>query len=124
MVLEEVELVNIEKINLDNAIEIHQIDNLNSYSSLFIVDNEVIKIYTDQYDKVKFNIINLKQLIKKKKYLSKIKELVLPNQLINKENQVIGFTMPYIKGLTLEQIINNNLYTKEQIKEIFLKILK
>ena len=123
MVLEEVELVNIEKINLDNAIEIHQIDNLNSYSSLFIVDNEVIKIYTDQYDKVKFNIINLKQLIKKKKYLSKIKELVLPNQLINKENQVIGFTMPYIKGLTLEQIINNNLYTKEQIKEIFLKIL-
>ena len=112
MVLEEVELVNIEKINLDNAIEIHQIDNLNSYSSLFIVDNEVIKIYTDQYDKVKFNIINLKQLIKKKKYLSKIKELVLPNQLINKENQVIGFTMPYIKGLTLEQIINNNLYTK------------
>ena len=118
MVLEEVELVNIEKINLDNAIEIQQVDNLNSYSLLFIVDNEVIKIYTDQYDKVKFNIINLKQLIKKKKYLSKIKELVLPNQLINKENQVIGFTMPYIKGLTLEQIINNNLYTKEQIKEI------
>lgn len=124
MALEEIEHVNIRKINLDNAIEIHQVDNLNSYSSLFIVNNEVIKIYTDQYDKVKFNIINLKQLIKKKKYLSKIKELVLPNQLINKENQVIGFTMPYIKGLTLEEIIDNKLYTKEQIKEIFLKILK
>lgn len=123
MALEEIELVNIKMINLKDSIKIQQENNFNSYSSLFIVDNEVIKIYTDRYDKVKFNIINLKQLIKKKKYLRKIKELVLPNKLIKHKNNIVGFSMPYIKGLTLEEIINNNSYSEKEIEEIFIKIL-
>ena len=32
--------------------------------------------------------------------------------------------MPYIEGLTLEEIINNNSYSEKEIKEIFIKILK
>ena len=32
--------------------------------------------------------------------------------------------MPYIKGLTLEKIINNNSCSEKEIKEIFIKILK
>lgn len=124
MALEEIELVNIKMINLKDGIKIQQENNFNSYSSLFIVDNEVIKIYTDRYDKVKFNIITLKSLIEKEKYLRKIKELVLPNKLIKHKNNIVGFSMPYIKGLTLEKIINNNSCSEKEIKEIFIKILK
>ena len=124
MALEEIELVNIKMINLKDGIKIQQENNFNSYSSLFIVDNEVIKIYTDQYDKVKFNIITLKSLFEKEKYLRKIKELVLPNKLIKHKNNIVGFSMPYIKGLTLEKIINNNSCSEKEIKEIFIKILK
>lgn len=123
MVLEEIELVNIKMLNLKDGIKIQQENNFNSYSSLFIVDNEVIKIYTDRYDKVKFNVITLKLLFKKEKYLRKIKELVLPNKLIKHKNNIVGFSMPYIKGLTLEEIINNNSYSEKEIEEIFIKIL-
>ena len=124
MALEEIELVNIKMLNLKDGIKIQQENNFNSYSSLFIVDNEVIKIYTDRYDKVKFNIITLKSLFEKEKYLRKIKELVLPNKLIKHKNNIVGFSMPYIKGLTLEEIINNNSCSEKEIKEIFIKILK
>ena len=117
------ELVNIKMINLKDGIKIQQENNFNSYSSLFIVDNEVIKIYTDRYDKVKFNIITLKSLFEKEKYLRKIKELVLPNKLIKHKNNIVGFSMPYIEGLTLEEIINNNSYSEKEIEEIFIKIL-
>lgn len=123
MALEEIELVNIKMINLKDSIKIQQENNFNSYSSLFIVDNEVIKIYTDRYDKVKFNVITLKLLFKKEKYLRKIKELVLPNKLIKHKNNIVGFSMPYIEGLTLEEIINNNSYSEKEIEEIFIKIL-
>lgn len=123
MALEEIELVNIKMLNLKDGIKIQQENNFNSYSSLFIVDNEVIKIYTDRYDKVKFNIITLKSLFEKEKYLRKIKELVLPNKLIKHKNNIVGFSMPYIEGLTLEEIINNNSYSEKEIEEIFIKIL-
>lgn len=123
MASEEIELVNIKMLNLKDGIKIQQENNFNSYSSLFIVDNEVIKIYTDRYDKVKFNVITLKLLFKKEKYLRKIKELVLPNKLIKHKNNIVGFSMPYIKGLTLEEIINNNSYSEKEIEEIFIKIL-
>lgn len=121
--MEEIELVNIKMLNLKDGIKIQQENNFNSYSSLFIVDNEVIKIYTVRYDKVKFNIITLKSLFEKEKYLRKIKELVLPNKLIKHKNNIVGFSMPYIKGLTLEEIINNNSYSEKEIEEIFIKIL-
>ena len=123
MASEEIELVNIKMLNLKDGIKIQQENNFNSYSSLFIVDNKVIKIYTDRYDKVKFNIITLKSLFEKEKYLRKIKELVLPNKLIKHKNNIVGFSMPYIKGLTLEEIINNNSYSEKEIEEIFIKIL-
>lgn len=123
MASEGTELVNIKMLNLKDGIKIQQENNFNSYSSLFIVDNKVIKIYTDRYDKVKFNIITLKSLFKKEKYLRKIKELVLPNKLIKHKNNIVGFSMPYIKGLTLEEIINNNSYSEKEIEEIFIKIL-
>lgn len=123
MASEEIELVNIKMLNLKDGIKIQQENNFNSYSSLFIVDNEVIKIYTDRYDKVKFNVITLKLLFKKEKYLRKIKELVLPNKLIKHKNNIVGFSMPYIEGLTLEEIINNNSYSEKEIEELFIKIL-
>lgn len=102
---------------------IEQTDNFNSYSELFIKDNEVIKIYTDCYDRVKYNIVILKDLLKRRRELSKIKELVLPNNLINYKNNTIGFSMNYIEGLTLEDIINKNIYDKEEIEKVFIKIL-
>ena len=111
----------IEKISSN---EIEQKDNFNSYSSLFIYEEKVYKIYEDCFDKVKYNLEILKLLLKYKVYLKNIKELVLPEQLLSYKGHIIGFIMPYIKGNTLYDIINSKSYSTEYIKTIFIKIVK
>ena len=100
-----------------------QEDNFNSYSELFIHNNEVIKIYNDIDSYSKHNISVINNILNKKDYLKKIDGLVLPNNLLIYNNNIVGFSMPYIKGITLDNIINNNLYDEDTIKEIFINIL-
>ena len=100
-----------------------QYDNYNSYSELFIHNNEIIKIYNNIDSFSKHNINVIKNILNKKNYLKKINGLVLPNNLLIYNNHIVGFSMPYIKGTTLNDIINNNLYDEDTIKEIFIKLL-
>lgn len=118
----ELDILNNTEIFNDDSF-IHQEDNNNSYSYLFIHNNEVLKIYIDKFEVVKDNIKVLKQ-ISKTKELKNIKELVLPNYLVSYKNQVVGYSMPYIKGQTLDEIIKNDIYDVNTIKNIFKKILE
>ena len=103
--------------------KIIQTDNFNSNSDLYINGNEVYKIYNKNNAKTEYNLRVINDIFKHYKSLSNIKELVLPKKLLTKNGKVVGFTMDYIKGYTLYEIINNNLLSKNEIKEIFIKIL-
>ena len=83
-----------------------QFDNYNSYSELFIHNNEIIKIYNEKNNYSEFNINVVKNILNKKSFLKEIKGLVLPNNLLIYNNQIVGFSMPYINGITLQEIIN------------------
>lgn len=98
--------------------------NSNSYSELFICDDEVYKIYTKDFDLVEQNINILDNIFAKYNGLSNIKELVLPNKYLLYNGHIVGFTMPYIKGKTFFDIMNEKKYDKEYIKNIFIKLIK
>ena len=102
---------------------IEQPDNYNRNSEIFVNGSEVYKIYNNQEAMYHYNIKVVKELLKRKRLLSSIPELVLPNELLIYNQDIVGFTMPYIKGLTLDSIINNNLFSDEEIKVIFKKVL-
>lgn len=98
--------------------------NLNSYSELFICDDDVYKIYTKDFDLVEQNINILNNIFTKYNELSNIKELVLPNKYLLYNSHIVGFTMPYIKGKTFFDIMNDKKYDREYIKNIFIKLIK
>ena len=100
-----------------------QFDNYNSYSELFIHNNEIIKIYNEKNNYSEFNINVVKNILNKKSFLKEINGLVLPNNLLIYNNQIVGFSMPYINGITFQDIINNNIYDDETIKKLFIKVL-
>lgn len=103
---------------------IRQDGNSNSYSELFICDDDVYKIYTKDFNLVEQNINILDNIFTKYNDLSNIKELVLPNKYLLYNNHVVGFTMPYIKGKTFFDITNDKKYDREYIKNIFIKLIK
>ena len=97
-----------------------QENNLNSYSMVSIFNDEVYKIYIREDFKSKQNI----KIVKKEfaySYLRKFEELVLPNSIIKYNNHIVGFTMPYINGVTLSKLYNCN--DKELLKNVFYQIL-
>ena len=119
---------NIKVINdeyLDKVFEnrIIQPDNTNRNSEIFIYNSKVLKIYTKDSKQTNYNINNIKEIFKKYKYLKNIKELVLPTDILKYNKDIIGFSMPYIKGITLDEIIKNNLLSDSEIKQIFIKLL-
>lgn len=103
--------------------KIIQYDNSNRNSEVFIHDNKVLKIYTEIDKRYKHNLEVIKEIFKKQKYLKNIKELVLPQDIIFYNNNIVGFTMALINGITLDKAINDNLLTEDEIKNIFIKIL-
>lgn len=97
-----------------------QENNLNSYSMVSIFGDEVYKIYIKEDFKSKQNI----KIVKKEfaySYLRNFEELVLPNSIIKYNNHIVGFTMPYINGLTLSKLYNCN--DKKLLKNVFYQIL-
>lgn len=97
-----------------------QENNLNSYSMVSIFGDEVYKIYIKEDFKSKQNI----KIVKKEfaySYLRNFEELVLPNSIIKYNNHIVGFTMPYIKGVTLSKLYNCN--DKKLLKNVFYQIL-
>lgn len=97
-----------------------QENNLNSYSMVSIFGDEVYKIYIKEDFKSKQNI----KIVKKEfaySYLRNFEELVLPNSIIKYNNHIVGFTMPYINGVTLSKLYNCN--DKKLLKNVFYQIL-
>ncbi len=87
--------------------EISQANNYNAYTRLFIVGNEtVVKLYVSSPELAEKNIHNL-LLMRERSDLDKLKELALPTALISVENKIVGYMMPYIKGITLEDFLHN-----------------
>lgn len=62
------------------------------------------KQYVIQNELSRKNITNL-LLITKNKNLRKLPEVVFPLEIVKKSNVVLGYTMPYIKGKTLEEYL-------------------
>lgn len=103
---------------------IEQTGNFNSYSELFIYENEVYKIYMDNQELSSQNIETLKYIFKYEKELSSIKEIVLPTSFLVYNNNMVGFKMPYIKGILLLDLLQDNNIGTETKKMYFLEILK
>ena len=104
-------------------VRIIQCDNHNANAELFIHDDLVFKIYHGDNTYNKFNINVINNIFSKLSFFKKINELVLPKDLIIYNNNIVGFSMPYINGITLEEIINENLYSDYDIKKIFINLL-
>lgn len=101
-----------------------QNDNYNANSTLFIHNGSVIKIYDGDDTRNKYNISVINDVFSKLPHLKTIKELVLPEELLIYNGHTVGFSMSYIKGITLKEIIDNNLYNDAAIKNIFVELLR
>lgn len=116
--------INLKDNSLKNVLKtkIVQKDNYNSNSELFIYNDLVLKIYDDSiYSSFNIDVIN--KINTRKSFLNNIEELVLPKDLVIYNNRIVGFSMPYIEGITLDTIIEEELYSEEEMKKIFFSIL-
>ena len=102
---------------------ISQEGNLNANSELFIDGDKILKIYFGEDKLNKYNLSVIRNIFRKKEYLNKIDELVLPLDLLIYNGKTVGFSMPYIQGNTLYDIIRYNLLDEEEIKRIFIKLV-
>ena len=101
--------------------KIIQTDNFNSYSELFIYGNDVYKIYVSNPELSEQNLEMLNLLFEFKNELSQIKEIVLPNNILVYNNHLVGFTMPFIEGTLLIDLLQN--INHETAKSIFIRLL-
>jgi hypothetical protein len=95
--------------------------NFNGNSELFIYQDQVLKIYSNNEEQ---NLHIVKLALERKDKLKRIKELVLPNEFIIYCDHIIGFSMPYIKGITLNKAINDNTYDNNTMYDIFIRLLE
>jgi hypothetical protein len=98
-----------------------QYDNYNSNSELFINGDTIFKIYNGDSELDTFNKSVIKNIFNKYKYLSNINELVIPSSILIYNNHIVGFSMPYIEGNSLEEIINKD--KDYDMKNIFNSLL-
>lgn len=101
-----------------------QENNFNSNSELFVLNDQVLKIYNENDKSKKYNLDTIKQVMKRQKYLNKIPELVLPTELITYNNNVVGFSMPFINGECLEDILKDNSLNSDGLYIIFIELLE
>ena len=111
----------IEKIFVNRII---QSENFNSYSELFIYNNEVYKIYLKNPELSKQNIDTIIKLFEYKNEVSQIKEIVLPRKLLVYNNQIVGYKMPLIKGKLLIDVLQYEKLDKTTIKSYFIQLLR
>ena len=87
--------------------EISQENNLNATARLYIQENGLVyKEYFDFNELTRKNIENL-LVIAKTPQLKTIGELAFPEEIIEKDGRVIGYTMPYCPGRQLLDYIND-----------------
>lgn len=88
--------------------EISQENNPNATARLFIQDNGLLyKEYFNFNELTQKNIENL-LVIAQTPQLQTIRALTLPVKIVRKSGRVIGYTMPYHKGRTLWDFVNDD----------------
>lgn len=92
---------------LEGKEEISQENNFNAYTRLFITDEKtVIKLYVSSPERAQRNIENL-MLLRNRNDLENLCELVMPTSLISIQNKIVGFSMPYIQGCSLNTFLSD-----------------
>lgn len=99
--------------------EIPQTDNINANARLWIQpDDTVLKQYVVFDDITKKNIQILTQVSKMRR-LRTIEQLVLPLHIVYTGKDIVGYTMPYCSGITLEEAIVSGHYSPQCILAAF-----
>ena len=117
MIINDNELKNIFKNR------IIQENNCNANSEIILYNNEILKIYLNNQKMIDHNLNVIKQLFNNYFELISIKELVLPKEYIFYNNKIVGYSMPYINGLSLHEIIENNSLYTSYMRLIFIRLL-
>jgi hypothetical protein len=87
--------------------EISQENNLNATARLYIQENGLVyKEYFNFNELTRKNIENL-LVIARSAQMEAIEELAFPQEIIEKNGQVIGYTMPYYPGRMLLDYVND-----------------
>lgn len=112
--------------NLKTLFENHvdQFNNSNANAEIFIYNGKILKVYMSDDNKTRYNLKVIDKLINNKEALANIEELVLPIETITYNDIPVGFVMPFIKGYTLYDLVDNYLVSEDRIRKIFIKILK
>lgn len=100
--------------------EISQAGNLNAYSRLLRLPQfgQVAKVYTSNEEQWRKNLANL-ELICGQISQEDIPKLTLPTALLEYQNDVVGYLMPYIEGNTLDEVISCKLKPRADIISAF-----
>ena len=93
----------------------HYLSIVTSEGDIALVNDKAIKLFRrtngDYFSNKLFTIHSLAD----DQSLKGIKELVLPEKIITIDKKIVGFTMPYVKGVTLEEYLDSDV-------SIYLKI--
>lgn len=107
----------------EEVLKMHNLSYMTSEGDIFLTNNKVVKMFKrtngDYFSNKLFTIHALADDIN----LKSIKELVLPEKIITIDDKIIGFTMPYKKGVTLEEYLDSDVSIEFKI-EILKKIGK
>lgn len=77
------------------------------------------KLYHDSGEVFSNKLYTVNELIDKKDIIG-IEELVMPDSLAAVDGEIVGFTMPYVQNINLQEILDSNEFTTEQ-KVAYLK---
>lgn len=109
------EFKNLEPLELNGTIynteaEMFFIDKKNKWNKDHLV---LKKLYHDCGEKFSNKLYTVNELIDKKNEIG-IEELVMPEALAAINDEIIGFTMPYIQNTNFQEVLNSNKYTIEE----------
>lgn len=99
--------------------EIPQTGNINANARLWIQpDDTVLKQYV-VFDDITAKNIQIILQVRKMRRLRAIKQLALPLHVVYNGGRIVGYTMPYCNGITLEKAIVSGTYSPQCILTAF-----
>lgn len=94
--------------------EISQEDNWNAYTRIFrISDNRALKLYIKNQEQAQINIETIYYMYRCES-LKNIPNLVMPRELVQYKDTIIGYTMNYIEGQELQNALNDPRFSHKQ----------
>lgn len=79
--------------------------NNNATATLYHTKNLVFKEYNLRPEKACENIYSLTKIMQRKSELAQLHELVLPEEIVEIDGEVIGYTMEYVEGQVLSEAL-------------------